>query len=108
MGKVRNSGTTKTLYGITFLPSYWYEVPDDIAQQLVKKNKDFELKQGGASAPPVSHPIVEAVITEDTVDLNSMTRGELREYLTSISVSFKSSYSKGRLLDLALKYDEEE
>ena len=107
MAEIRNNGPTVTTFGKLFQRGYWYEIADDMANAIVNKSANFELKQDGGSPPPVS-TLVEEVVEEESLDFNSMTKKELQAYLTSLAVPFRKLDSKATLLDLVLSLDEEE
>ena len=107
MVEIRNNGPTTTTFGKLFQRGYWYEIADDMANAIVNKSANFELKQDGGSPPPVS-TLVEEVVEEESLDFNSMTKKELQAYLTSLAVPFRKLDSKATLLDLVLSLDEEE
>lgn len=107
MVEIRNNGPTTTTFGKLFQRGYWYDIADDMANAIVNKSANFELKQDGGSPPPVS-TLVEEVVEEESLDFNSMTKKELQAYLTSLAVPFRKLDSKATLLDLVLSLDEEE
>ena len=107
MVEIRNNGPTTTTFGKLFQRGYWYEIADDMANAIVNKSANFELKQDGGSPPPVS-TLVEEVVEEESLDFNSMTKKELQAYLTSLAIPFRKLDSKATLLDLVLSLDEEE
>ena len=107
MVKIRNNGPTVTTFGKLFQRGYWYDIADDMANAIVNKSANFELKQEGGTPPPVS-TLVEEVVEEESLDFNSMTKKELQAYLTSLAIPFRKLDSKATLLDLVLSLDEEE
>tara|TARA_Y100000004_G_scaffold190327_1_gene247301 strand:- start:601 stop:936 length:336 start_codon:yes stop_codon:yes gene_type:complete len=111
MVEIRNNGPTTTTFGKLFQRGFWYDIADDMANAIVSKSANFELKQDGGSPPPVStlvEEVVEEVVEEESLDFNSMTKKELQAYLTSLAVPFRKLDSKATLLDLVLSLDEEE
>ncbi len=110
MAEIRNNGPTVTTFGKLFQRGYWYEIADDMANAIVNKSANFELKQEGGTPPPVSTLVEEVVevVEEESLDFNSMTKKELQAYLTSLAVPFRKLDSKATLLDLVLSLDEEE
>ena len=107
MAEIRNNGPTVTTFGKLFQRGYWYDIADDMANAIVNKSANFELKQEGGTPPPVS-TLVEEVVEEESLDFNSMTKKELQAYLTSLAIPFRKLDSKATLLDLVLSLDEEE
>jgi len=112
MVKIRNNGPTTSTLGLLFQRGFWYEVSDGVAKRITSKSANFELEQEEGSPSPVLpslEEVIEEVIEEiETLDINSMTKKELQEYLTSLGVPFKKLDNKSKLLDLALSLDEEE
>ena len=108
MVKIRNNGPTTSTLGLLFQRGFWYEVSDDVAKAITSKSANFELEQDGGSPPPVLPSLEEVTEEVETLDINSMTKKELQEYLTSLGVPFRKLDNKSKLLDLALSLDEEE
>lgn len=108
MVKIRNNGPTTSTLGLLFQRGFWYEVSDDVAKAITSKSANFELEQDGGSPPPVLPSLEEVIEEVETLDINSMTKKELQEYLTSLGVPFRKLDNKSKLLDLALSLDEEE
>ena len=112
MVKIRNNGPTMTTLGLLFQRGYWYEVSDGVAKRITSKSANFELEQEEGSPSPVltslEEEIIEVVAEEVTVDIGSMTKKQLQEYLSSLGITFKKLDSKTKLQDLAFSLDEEE